>query len=136
MSDDRPKVGLGVLIVKDKKVLLGKRIGAHGTGTWCPPGGHLEFGESWEDCAKRETEEEVGIKIKNVQLLHVTNDIHLEEHKHYVTLIVKAEYNHGEVQTCEPDKFEKWEWFTWDKLPSPLFLPIHQTVSTGISPFR
>ncbi len=46
MENKRPKVGLGVLIFKDGKVLLGKRKGAHGEGTWCPPGGHLEFGET------------------------------------------------------------------------------------------
>jgi 8-oxo-dGTP diphosphatase len=42
----RPKVGVGVIIKKDGKVLMGKRKNAHGDGTWSFTGGHLEFGEA------------------------------------------------------------------------------------------
>ena len=62
--DKRPKVGVGVIVTKNSRVLLGKRKGAHGEATWCFPGGHLEFREKLEDCAKRETLEETGVKIK------------------------------------------------------------------------
>ena len=72
---ERPKVGVGVIIVKEGKILLGKRKNAHGEGTWCPPGGHLELGESYEECAKRETFEETGLQIKNLQFITATNDI-------------------------------------------------------------
>lgn len=119
---ERPKVGLGVWIIKDNKVLLGKRISKHGEGTWCPPGGHLEFFESFEECARRETLEECGLEIKNVKVVDVTNDIHLSENKHYVTIVMKAEYISGEPKVLEPDKCECWDWFNWDNLPSPLFL--------------
>jgi len=44
----RPYIGVGVCVVKDGKVLLGKRQNAHGDGCWCFPGGHLEFKESIE----------------------------------------------------------------------------------------
>lgn len=80
-----PRVGLGVCIVKDNKVLLGKRKNAHGDGSWCFPGGHLEFGESYEECAQRETFEEVGVSIKNIQFVTATNDLFPEEDKHYIT---------------------------------------------------
>jgi len=60
---ENPKVGVGVIIVKDNKVLMQKRINAHGNGSWSFPGGHLEFNEELEDCAKRETLEEAGINI-------------------------------------------------------------------------
>lgn len=56
-EEKRPKVGLGVCLLKDDKILFGKRKGAHGGGSWCFPGGHLEFNETWEECARRETEE-------------------------------------------------------------------------------
>src|SRR5215469_4737907 len=50
-DDSHPKVGVGVMILKDGKVLIGKRKGAHGAGEWAWPGGHLEYMESFEDCA-------------------------------------------------------------------------------------
>ena len=69
MNEHRPKVGIGVIIQKDGKLLMGQRRGAHGADTWCPPGGHLEFGETWESCARRETREEAGSKSRTSALL-------------------------------------------------------------------
>ena len=77
----KPKIGIGVIIIKDNKVLFGKRKNSHGDGTWSLPGGHLEFGESWEDCALREVEEEVGITINNLHFVTATNDIFQAEEK-------------------------------------------------------
>lgn len=49
-----PKVGLGILVFNEQdEILLGKRINAHGSESWGPPGGHLEFGETFEKCAIR-----------------------------------------------------------------------------------
>ena len=45
---ERPKVGVGVMVFKDGKILLAKRKGSHGAGEYAFPGGHLEFGESFE----------------------------------------------------------------------------------------
>lgn len=119
---ERPKVGVGVLIIKDSKILLGKRKNAHGNGTWAPPGGHLEFGESLENCAKREALEETGIEIFNPQKLGFTNDVFVQENKHYVTIFMIANNFHGIPKTLEPDKCECWHWFYLDKLPENLFL--------------
>lgn len=81
MSEDRPKIGVGVIIIKDDKVLLGKRINAHGEGSWGFAGGHLEFNEEVEDCAIREVKEETGISIKNLRNTTFTNDIFEKEKK-------------------------------------------------------
>lgn len=119
----RPKVGLGVYIFNDEnEILFLKRKGAHGAGTWCPPGGHLEFRESFIDCAKREVEEEVGIKIKNIDFLGLTNDI-FDEGKHYITIAMRAVVESGEPKIMEPDKMTELGWFSIEKLPKPLFLP-------------
>lgn len=133
--ENRPKVGVGVCIIKGGKVLLGKRKNAHGQGTWSFPGGHLEFNESWEDCAIRETREETGIEIKNIRFATATNDIFPIEGKHYITLFMVAEYDSGEVTLMEPEKSEVWEWFAWDSLPQPLFIATENFYKSGYNPF-
>ncbi len=133
MNTQRPKVGVGVLIVKDGKVLLGKRKGAHGEGTWCPPGGHLEMGESWATCAARETREEAGIEISGTRLFNVSNDLIDADH-HYVSIIMLAEWSWGSPRVCEPEKLLDWQWFDWDALPDPLFEPIEKLIRAGLHP--
>jgi 8-oxo-dGTP diphosphatase len=135
MEKQRPKVGIGVVVVKDGKVLLGKRKNVHGEGCWCFPGGHLEFKETPEECAKREVLEETGLSVKNLRRGLYTNDIFEEENKHYVTLLVVADYDAGELKLTEPEKCERWEWFEWKKLPRPLFLPIRNLIEGGYNPF-
>ena len=122
--EKRPYVGVAAIVIKDGKVLLGKRKNSHGSGTWQFPGGHLEFNETIENCAQREVLEETGIKIKNIKLGPYTNDIFKQEQKHYITLFVISEYESGELELREPQKCEKWEWFEWTQLPQPSFLPI------------
>ena len=131
----RPAVGVAVIITKDDTVLLGKRKGAHGNGTWAFPGGHLEFKESIEDCARREVLEETGLTIGNVCHRAFTNDIFSKENKHYATLFVQADYVSGTAKVLEPEKCEKWEWCKWSKLPSPLFLSLENLVDQGFNPF-
>ena len=135
-KEKRPSVGVGVIVRRDRKVLFGKRMNAHGEGTWSFPGGHLEYFENIFDCAKREVHEEVGIEIKNLQISTFTNDFFKKEQKHYVTLYVLGDYSSGEVRVCEPEKCEKWEWFGWSELPSPLFIPIQNLLKQSFSPFN
>ena len=130
---ERPKVGVGTCVVKDGKVLLGKRKSKHGEGYWCFPGGHLEHNEKIEDCAERETFEEAGIKIKNVRIGPYTNDF-FPSGQHYITLYVLSEYDCGEVRVMEPEKCETWQWFDWDFLPKPLFLPLQNLLKQGFDP--
>lgn len=121
-------VGVGVVVTKDGKVLLGKRKGAHGLGDWSFAGGHLEFKESVEECAKRELEEETGLKAQSLKLGPWTEDV-IENDKHYVTLFVFINNFTGEPKRLEPHKCEGWEWFSWNELPSPLFLPIRSLIA-------
>ncbi|MCE9643566.1 MAG: NUDIX domain-containing protein [Candidatus Andersenbacteria bacterium] len=118
--EQRPRVGIGLFIIKDGKVLMGKRKGAHGAGEYCGPGGHLEYMESFEECAKRETMEEVGIEIENIRFLCLSN-LTKYAPKHYVDIGILADWKSGEPTVMEPDKRENWDWYDIDNLPSPLF---------------
>jgi 8-oxo-dGTP diphosphatase len=128
---NRPLVGVAVIVIKNGKVLLGKRKGSHGSGYWAFPGGHLEMNESIEACARREVFEETGISIKNIRYAAFTNDIFEEAQKHYVTLFVVAEYHGGDLQVIEPDKCEMWDWFIWGKFPENLFLSLENLLTQG-----
>ncbi len=123
----RPKVGVGITLMKDGLVLLGKRKGAHGAGEWSFAGGHLEFGESVEECARRELAEETGLKALSVQLGPWTADI-IEGNKHYITLFVFIDQFDGELRLLEPNKCEGWQWFAWDEFPTPLFAPVQSLI--------
>ena len=58
------RVGVGIYIFnQEHQVLLGQRKSVHGFGCWCPPGGHLEFGETNEQAAIREVKEETNLDI-------------------------------------------------------------------------
>jgi len=120
---DRPKVGIGVFVWRDGKFLVMKRSGAHGQGTWTVPGGHLEFKETWEQCAKREVLEETGMEITNIRLLAATNDIFEKENKHYNTIWIESDWLRNEPQNLEPKKCTDLQWATFTSLPSPLFNP-------------
>ena len=122
--EDRPLIGVAVIVIKDGKVLLGKRKNSHGEGTWAFPGGHLELNESIEECARREVSEETGISIKNIRYGPFTNDIFEREGKHYVTLFVLADYESGTATVKEPHKCEEWQWHRWPPTVKPHFLPI------------
>jgi 8-oxo-dGTP diphosphatase len=118
------RVGVGVLVKDPRdrtKIFAGIRKGSHGSGTLALPGGHLDMFESWEDCAIREVQEEMGIAIHHVQWGHVTNDIMMIEpnaKKHYVTIFMMAECvdEDARPRNMEPEKCEGWESFSWSQL--------------------
>ncbi len=119
-TDQQPKVGIGVLIFKDGKILMGKRKGKHAPNVYAGPGGHLDHLESFVDCIKRETREEAGIEIENVRFSCLSN-LKAYAPKHYVDIGMIADWKSGEPQVLEPDTLESWDWYDIDSLPSPLF---------------
>lgn len=129
---ERPMVGVGVLVCRGGKVLMLRRINAHGAGTWSLPGGHLEYHETLEHGARREVLEETGIRIKKPVVAALTNDL-FSEGKHYVTIFMKALALPGEARILEPDKSDAIGWFRWKELPRPLFLPIENLLKQGFA---
>jgi 8-oxo-dGTP diphosphatase len=120
MEQDTPYVGVGVMIVKDGTVLLGQRRGSHGDGEFAFPGGHLEYMESFEHCAKRETQEECGIEIGNIRFQFLAN-VKTYAPKHYVHIGLLADWQSGTPEVLEPEASGPWAWYDVDHLPQPLF---------------
>ena len=65
-ADNDINESVGVIVVKDGKILCGVRDNTKHPGQVCGPGGHLKAGESYEQAAFRETEEEFGISPKEL----------------------------------------------------------------------
>ncbi len=130
----KPGVGVGVMILKDNKILLGLRnpnkekasSELQGQGTWTMPGGKVEFMEKLVDAAKRELEEETSLKATKIDFLCISDD--MTKTAHYVTagFIVK-EYT-GEVKTMEPETILEWRWFDLNALPTNLYKPSQKCI--------
>lgn len=127
----RPKVGVGVMILRDNKVLLGKRnddakkasSDLHGEGTWTMPGGKLDFHEALIDGAVREILEETGLIInkEKTKIISVADEIVSDNH--YVTIGFLCENFEGEPKVMEPEEITEWKWYTLDGLPEKVFPP-------------
>jgi 8-oxo-dGTP diphosphatase len=126
----KPSVGVGIacFVWKDGKFLMGRRRGEHGRDTWSVPGGHLEPGESWAECAMREVAEETGMHIANIRLMATTNDIFADSGKHYISIWLEADWRSGEPSILEPEKYTDQGWYDFKTLPAPLFEPCWQNV--------
>ena len=129
-----PRLGVGIYIIRDGKVLIGKRKGNLEPGTWCSPGGKVEWGEEPADTAVREALEESGVSVKNVRFVGYTNDWDELKQHHYITLAYVADWASGEPRVCEPDKCEEWGWYSWDALPEPQFIGLRKFVEKGYNP--
>lgn len=119
ISRDKVRVSVNVLVVDGDKVLLLKRK-KKGEGTWCSPGGHLEYGEFALEAAKRELLEETGINAKKIIFAHMLNDPDCDTF-HYVTINFVVKEWDGEPKIMESDKFSEWKWFLMNDLPTPMF---------------
>ena len=137
----KPGVGVGVMILKDNKVLLGKRHGdplkadseLHGEGSWTMPGGKLHFKEGLDEAACREVSEETGVKIEKEKLkvISVTNDT--IEDAHFVTIGFLYKGPAEEPRVMEPDEIVEWRWFDLDNLPDPIFFPSRKIIQNYIN---
>ncbi len=116
--------GVGVIAVRDGRVLLGRRLAAHGYGTWSFPGGKPHPGESALECAVRELREETTLVARGGSVLTETIDGFPETRDVYRTQFVRVAELSGRPRRSEPDKVEEWRWYPWQSLPEPLFGPV------------
>jgi 8-oxo-dGTP diphosphatase len=124
MTQSVVRVGVAVLIERDGRLLLIRRSGSHGAGTWATPGGHMDVGETPAQCGIREAYEEVGIQVSDLEFVALTNDIFADIDKHYITIWFRVLAFSGEPQIASPREMSEMGWFPWDALPQPLFGPL------------
>lgn len=134
----RPGVGVGLFVLDDRdRFLLLRRAGSHGAGCWGLVGGHVEYGQTPQEAAAEEADQEVGLVVDpaEMELGPYTNDIFPVEGKHYVTLYASVRLPVGQVPVNrEPHKCTDIGWFTLDSLPAPLFVPVANFARLGVRP--
>lgn len=134
MTFQGPFVGVSAVVVRDGAVLLGRRLGAHGVGTWAFPGGKVSPGEDPAETATRELLEETGLRATRISPIIWTSDLFPDDGLHYVTLHHRVEAD-GDPEVLEPDKASEWVWWQdLERLPTPLFGPAEALWATGWRP--
>lgn len=132
------RVGIGVMIIDDDKILLGHRLakrtdtgGIQEADCWSLPGGKQEMFETMFEGAKREIKEETNLDIDGLELFGAADDISTD--RHFVTLHIVARKHSGKLTAMEPNKEDKWEWFKFDELPENLYTPSKQFIDNYIN---
>ena len=126
MSDEPtgwPRVGGGAVILRDGRILLQQRINAPEAGYWGIPGGKVDPFEPVADAVRREIEEETGLRLRDLDLLCVSDLIDREAGYHWVAPAYLARGFEGEPVIREPAKHSGLDWFDLDAQPEPLPAP-------------
>lgn len=121
--------GVGVLVVQDGRFLCGTRLKGGSVGG---PGGHIEAGESPEDAAIRETQEEFGITPKDLMPVAFLSDLKPPYCPSHVFLCTDFD---GSIR-CADGEMTSPGFITAEKVaelstqnPERLFLPFAQSIT-------
>jgi len=119
-STNGPRVGCGVAVLRDRKLLLIRRARPPEADCWSLPGGKVDLWERTEVAARREIAEEIGLELGALELLCVVDYVAPEEAAHWVSPTFLANGFEGEPVLLEPEKHTGLGWFSLDDLPGPL----------------
>jgi 8-oxo-dGTP diphosphatase len=79
---------------------------------WAIPGGFVDYGESVESAARREAQEETGVKVELVEQFHVYSDPNRDPRQHTLSVVFIAT-GRGEPKAADDAKnlgvFEFWQ---------------------------
>jgi 8-oxo-dGTP diphosphatase len=116
--------GVGVVVQNSQgQILMKKRQNSHGENEWALPGGKVEFGESFEDCALRELKEETNLNGQKAEVISLSNQRkYLDKRIHCVIIGVRVQiFENCQPQNMEPEKCQELAWFVLDNLPENIF---------------
>jgi len=105
-TDDRPLVGVGVVLIDDGRILLVQRGHEPSKGLWAVPGGKVDLGETLRDAAVREVAEETGLEVEIGDVIWVGE--HISQHGHIVLIDFLGSVVGGEL--IAGDDADRAEW--------------------------
>ena len=95
------------MITYGKKVLMINRVKSW--KGWSFPGGHLEQGESLDECVRREVYEETGIVLSSVRLQGIINLYNLKTGKRYFVFSYIANEFTGSLKSGSSEGLVEWK---------------------------
>ena len=109
---DRPYVGVGVIVFRDKEVLLVQRNKEPNKGHWSIPGGRQMLGETAAEAAQRELLEETGVKVDRPKLVDVVDaiipDVEGKIKYHYTLVDYMGQWQSGKSRPGDDAKEVRW----------------------------
>lgn len=112
---DAPRVGVGAVVFRDKRLLMIKRGKSPSKGMWSVPGGRLELGETLQEAAEREVFEETGLTVQAGEPLYVFDMVARDDggriKYHYVIVDLSAEFITGELKAGDDADDARWVLF-------------------------
>jgi 8-oxo-dGTP diphosphatase len=109
---DQPVVGIGVVIVKDGKIVLIKRGNEPGKGKWSIPGGIVELGEHIQQTVIREAKEETCLDVTDPRIVDVVDTVEVDADGkikyHYVIVDFVVKVIGGEIAAASDAEELRW----------------------------
>ena len=133
-DSNHPRLGVGVIILRNKQVLLGRRKGVRSPGTYGLPGGYLENNETFEECAIREVFEETGLRCLSFRPMYLISGT--SDNAHFADIIFYTNCENGKPIVREIDRVEKWEWFDLFSLPTSLYNPTKLALKNFLANYK
>ncbi len=137
-GNDFVGIGAGVFVLNEDRtktlLLLRSKNCTNEPGTWSRPGGTIEYGETIEQCLRRETREEVGVEITNIEFMHVFDHFVPEKKQHWIALGYKAIIAPGQKPyIVEPSKCDDLRWFGKDEIPKNIYSPVKPAIDMWLA---
>ena len=121
-------IGSNIVVMQDHQVLLTQREDFE---VWCLPGGQIEVGKSFAECAVRETREETGLEVRLTRFVGSYTRPHWQDGLYHVHLFV-AQISGGSLQ-AEQGEVLAMRFFSFDEIPDAMLLGHRERLLDAIS---
>jgi ADP-ribose pyrophosphatase YjhB (NUDIX family) len=134
----RPLIMVGATLLAlnhDNQLLMIKRTDNH---CWGVPGGAMELGESLEETVQRETQEEIGVAVRDLELFGVYSGKELyykyrDGNEVYNVSVVYITRNFGGDVRVNPNEHSEHKFFDLENLPAEISPPIQPILRDLVS---
>ncbi|MGQ9631907.1 MAG: NUDIX domain-containing protein [bacterium] len=117
-----PRVRVAVILRREDSILLVKHE-KEGRSYWLLPGGGVNFGETIEECAKRELSEETGLNIALGDLAFLCESIPPDKSRHIINLFYSGEILGGKIRVGEGERLKAAEFVKISDLQNLILYP-------------